>query len=194
MAARRAMAMALAAPVILMLAATACGKGTPASAGLSTQDPEEAVLRFAQCMRQHGVDMPDPKVDGDGHFSISFRGSGPRGRNDAAFQRAQTACQHLLPRQGKPPSREQQAQMQDQLVKFAQCMRAHGVDMPDPDFSNGGGGVTFIGGPGKIDPDDPAFQRAQEACKSFLPGEISTGTGGSAGETSGGDAVTGGGR
>ncbi len=33
------------------------------------------------------------------------------------------------------------------MLAFAACMREHGVDMPDPDLSGGGGGGFRIGGP-----------------------------------------------
>ena len=67
--------------------------------------------------------------------------------------------------------------MQAQALAFAQCMRDHGVDMPDPQFGGGpgGGGMTIaIGGPDSdIDPGSAEFQAAQEACGSafgFAPG------------------------
>src|SRR5262245_35791076 len=49
------------------------GTETPASAEASAApessiptDPEEAQLAFAQCMREHGIDMPDPGQSGGG--------------------------------------------------------------------------------------------------------------------------------
>ena len=52
---------------------------------------------------------------------------------------------------------------EDAMLAFARCMREHGVDMPDPDFS-GGGGVFRAGGPGSgIDPGSETFQKAQAA-------------------------------
>src|SRR5262245_10886222 len=48
---------------------------------------------------------------------------------------------------------------QEKALKFAQCMREHGVPMNDPD-PNGGMGLQ-LGGPGV----DPAkIQAAQQAC------------------------------
>ena len=56
-------------------------------------------------------------------------------------------------------------------------MREHGIDMPDP---NPNGGMVFEAGPGEggkggIDPSDPDFQAAQEACGDLLPGKIGGG-------------------
>ena len=54
---------------------------------------------------------------------------------------------------------------QDRALKFAQCMRDNGVDMPDPDFAGGGIRVTIgVPGGGGITPDSEVFQAAQKAC------------------------------
>jgi hypothetical protein len=58
------------------------------------------------------------------------------------------------------------------MLAFAQCMRDHGIDYPDPVFSEDGG-VTLIGpdeGAAGFDPNDPAFQAAQEACQEIFGG------------------------
>jgi hypothetical protein len=55
----------------------------------------------------------------------------------------------------------------NQGVKFAGCMRAHGVpNFPDPSAS---GGIGITPGSG-LDPQSPAFQAAQKACGKLLPG------------------------
>jgi hypothetical protein len=54
------------------------------------------------------------------------------------------------------------------MVRYAECMRAHGVPrFPDP---QPGGGLLLRAGPGTgIDPSSPAFQSAQQTCRSLLP-------------------------
>lgn len=53
-------------------------------------------------------------------------------------------------------------------VKFADCMRSHGVpNFPDP--GAGGGGIQIPVGSG-INPQSPAFQSAQTACFKLMPG------------------------
>jgi hypothetical protein len=53
----------------------------------------------------------------------------------------------------------------DPGIKYAACMRANGV----PNFSDpsGGGGVQI---PNSVDVNSPAFQHAQKACRSLMPG------------------------
>jgi hypothetical protein len=114
---------------------------------------EDKMRDFAKCMREHGVDMPDPKPDGGG-MAVTLGGDGTdRTKLDAA----QNACKHLMPNGGemKPPSAEEL----DKMRRDAKCMRDHGIDMPDPDPS--GKGATRMGGPG----DDPSkFEAAAKAC------------------------------
>jgi hypothetical protein len=62
------------------------------------------------------------------------------------------------------PSEEEQAELEDAFLEYAQCMRDHGIDFPDPEF-NGDGAVAIRGGG---DPDDPEFQAAEEACRTLL--------------------------
>ncbi|GII57157.1 hypothetical protein Pth03_55460 [Planotetraspora thailandica] len=135
-------------------------KGTSAAARPSASpsaDREEQGRKFAQCMRDHGVDMPDPQADANGRMSLRLDSKGGTAKIDEAMK----ACQSLSPFGDK--GRALTPEQQDQARAFAQCMRDNGVDMPDPDFS---GGTVKIGGPGmKINADDPKFTKAMEACR-----------------------------
>ena len=70
-------------------------------------DPEQAVLDFAACMREHGVDMPDPEIDSAGGgiaFGFTIQGKraeGPRRRPDAADAGGQRGLP-ALPRRRRP--------------------------------------------------------------------------------------------
>ncbi|MCK2213700.1 hypothetical protein MF672_007860 [Actinomadura sp. ATCC 31491] len=52
-----------------MASAGGTGKQTAAGAPPSA-DSQEKALKFAQCMRENGVDMPDP--DGSGKMTMTF--------------------------------------------------------------------------------------------------------------------------
>ena len=67
--------------------------------------------------------------------------------------------------------------MQETMLEFAACMREHGVDMPDPDFSGGGARMQFRAGAGGVDPESPTFQKAQEACQEILEEAFGDGPG-----------------
>jgi hypothetical protein len=115
------------------------GASAEASAAPSASlDPETAQLEFAKCMRDHGIDMPDPETAPGGGFTQRVE----IGKDDAEkMQAAQEACDHFLDQAGGPRREMDPAQL-DKLVEFAQCMREHGVDMPDP-TADGKGGIFF---------------------------------------------------
>lgn len=164
--------------------ATAGGAATPSASAspAASLSPEDAALKFAQCMRAHGVDMPDPKFGSGGGVNITIKGNAPQ----QVVQKAQKACQQYMPRAGSAGPGKLSAADQERALKFAQCMRDHGVDMPDPTFSGGGVQLRVGGGPGKttqssggrgIDPNDPTFKAAQQACRKYFgggPGGFST--------------------
>jgi hypothetical protein len=153
---------------------------SPGASPAASTDPQDALLAYTRCMRENGVDMPDPQVveDGDGRMGFSIGGpgddSGGRQPSKEEFEKADTACRHFLADMVQDKGGPQMsAEDQDKVLAFARCMREHGVDMPDPDFS--GGGVMIKGGPGDgarpdFDPSSDEFQAAQEACQSLLPG------------------------
>jgi|HubBroStandDraft_3_1064219.scaffolds.fasta_scaffold07332_3 hypothetical protein len=143
----------------------------------SSASAQQKTIAFSHCMRTHGVpEFPEPSEgrlllhssDHNGHVT----GVNPQ---SAQFQTASKACAKLAPKGGKPPSPAEQAKLQEQALKFSQCMRTHGVpSFPDPQFSGGGGiGIRIggkKGGPSRIDPSSPQFQTAQKACQSIMPG------------------------
>ncbi len=119
--------------------------------------------KFSACMRRHGVtNFPDP--NGQGVIQLSSgMGVDP---GSPAFAAARSACQKLLPNGGRPTP-AQQAKMQQKLLAFSKCMRAHGVkDFPDPSA----GGLRLSVHPGSdLDPNNPTFQQAQQACQKYMP-------------------------
>jgi uncharacterized protein (DUF885 family) len=130
------------------------------SGGASDDEREEAALEYAQCMREHGIDFPDPV---NGRFE--FRQSADE--DPQKMQEAQEACQDILERVAPPPlDEEEQAELRKATLEFSKCMREHGVDdFPDPQFEEGGGVLMQL--PEGTE-DDPQFEEAQETCQPIL--------------------------
>jgi hypothetical protein len=159
------------------------GTGDP-PATTGAVDPSEAPLQFAKCMRQHGIDMPDPTIsDGGGGVMVQIGGApgsgNEKGPDPKELEAANKECEHFLKDASAgfdPPSPEDQKKMQDQALAFSKCMRDHGVDMPDPQVSTDGGGfsiavgVTDGTGPTTngppIDFNSKEFKAASDACGS----------------------------
>jgi hypothetical protein len=63
----------------------------------------------------------------------------------------------------------EQASDEEKAREFVDCMRAEGIDLPDP-MPDGQGGFDFgLDEAGAVF-DDPAFQQAIQACRDKLPG------------------------
>jgi hypothetical protein len=133
-------------------------------------DPQDAALAFARCMRQHGIDMPDPQPDSSGRTRLQARGPDKR-----KLQAAEGACGSLL-KGGNGPGQPLSAAQQDALLNFARCMRQHGIDIPDP--TPGQAGVT-IRKQTKDQLDSPKFKRAEAACMHFIDQAFKPNRGGS---------------
>jgi hypothetical protein len=156
----------LAVVALIGLPLAACSSGSssdPSSAsgnssrsGNSSADAaSNGDAEFAQCVRQHGVStMPDPQ---GGHFLMPGSVT-----SNPSWPSAVQACQHYLPggTLGGNSSGNSSA-----LLNYAHCMQTHGVPQyPDP-LSNGA-----IDMPKSIDPNSPTVQKAEQECKSDLPG------------------------
>lgn len=139
--------------------------GASASARPSgAADNEERRRQFAECMRDHGLEIDDPDPNGGAVRVQASAGA----QESAKGKDAMRACQQYLPA-GKLTNTD--PQQMEQLRRFAACMREHGIEMSDPDPNSGGALQLPKGdGAGKFNPDGPAFQRAEQACKDTLPG------------------------
>jgi hypothetical protein len=134
---------------------------------VTEEERQQAMLDFAKCMRENGVDMPDPQFDGEGRASVMVGGAAGDGQpvDPDTMEAAQDACEHIMEDViGSGPidmDPEEQERMKQQALDFAKCMRDHGIDMPDPQFESGGRMTQAL----SVDPNDPAFQAAQEECR-----------------------------
>jgi hypothetical protein len=153
---------------VLALAVAACG-ADPSGDGDSAADREtkmqDAALDYARCMRENGVDMPDPDVGQGG-----IRMTSPKGVAPSKMRKADQVCQKYL-QAVKPPemSEEEQKEFRDAALANARCMREHGIDFPDPEFGKNGEARVEIGRGSGIDPESTKFKEAQKACESTMP-------------------------
>jgi hypothetical protein len=125
----------------------------------------QRLVKFTECMRGHGIDVPDPKPDS---FQI------PAG-TDPATAAAMHACQHWLPSldtgTAGSPNGNLAAEM-PHLIAYARCMRGHDIAMLDP---NSFGALNLGQVPG-ITNDfgrySPQFRAADTACRHLLPAGV----------------------
>jgi hypothetical protein len=143
----------------IAMLATACGGGSAGSAGGPGQSNFQVAIGYANCMRSHGApNWPDP--NSQGQFVKTKT-------NTADFQApasAYKACLHLLPNGGQLTAAQQQI-ISPLMLKFADCMRSHGItNFPDPTVN--AKGVTVD--PHGLNMSSAQFHAAQQACRKYL--------------------------
>jgi hypothetical protein len=143
-----------------------------AGSGPGSPDFTARLLKYAACMRQHGVShFPDPSPDNG--FAM------PIDRSSPAWLAAQATCHKLLPGGGFHPSpgaaTHPSAEALASMLSVSQCMRRHGIDdFPDPAshlplHPPARGVITDMSGvilvfPSALAMRSPAFARAEGAC------------------------------
>jgi hypothetical protein len=157
----------------------------------SNEEFQDAALEYAECMREHGVDMPDPEFEGEGGVLMQMPDGANRDEVEAAEEECRPIMDEVAP-EAEEIDPERQAEMQDQLLEVAQCMREKGHDMPDPEVDENGR-VTFGMGPQageRGEGPNEEFEQDMEDCQEEAGMDMPRSRGGDGG---GGIAVGGGG-
>jgi hypothetical protein len=151
------------------------GASTPGSSSSSSQSSRYSqALAYSQCIRAHGVpDFPDP-TNNNGNIGLNI---GNLKESQSTLQAAMHACQSLSP--VHPLTGSALAQNTAEGLKWAQCIRAHGVpNFPDPNSS----GAFDL--PSGLNPQSASLQAAMNACQAERPKQIQMGSGNPPGSSS----------
>jgi hypothetical protein len=164
------------AAVVVLLALTAFNSSGSGGSETVAGDTEQALLDFAQCMRDNGVpSFPDPVAQPDG----SFRLQRPAGVSPTALDEALKSCQSEAQAAGiDSGSAAPDTDAQDQLLRLSRCMRANGIpEFPDP--KPGSDLITGLHGLfSNFDLESPRVQRALQGCQTILNELFGPGHGG----------------
>ena len=168
---RPASCLGLAAMALLGVIASGCdgaSSGGVAQADTTTTTTAEPTtssgsgdpVAYAACMRRNGVpQFPDPDATGQQRFSNGQLEVPEDLARSPRWRAAKRACRHLLPTPPAPDTRQLAAAVR-LGVRYAACMRAHGVpNFPDPK-ANAQGEIEFD----YHAPDSPRLQAAERAC------------------------------
>lgn len=144
----------------------------PASS--NEEEAEAALLDFTQCMRAQGIEIGDPTMDANGNLQmppieLETSSEDDMGAAMTEMDAAFAECdQHLQGAVMGSPDPGADAEFEDAFIEYAGCMRDHGIDMPDPDFSADGGMMIDLGGGTPGDQDE--FDAAHKECQPILAG------------------------
>ncbi|MCX4779078.1 hypothetical protein [Streptomyces sp. NBC_01264] len=112
--------------------------GTGGSGGGADADN---ALKLRKCLRDNGVDAPDPKPGEDPRGMTLGAGA-----DQEVLKKAMEKCGMQAPGSGGETSQAEK----DKALKQAKCMRDNGFDMPDPEFNgNMRSGVSIPDGADK---------------------------------------------
>jgi hypothetical protein len=116
-------------------------------------DADAQALVFAGCMRDNGVDMPDP---GPGQEGLGAAFQAVAGDYDEdTLQQAIAICQDLMPQYA---SGEHSGD--DWMLELAECLREQGLDVSDNPFEEAHSGAIDVG----------EFSAAMEVCRDEVTG------------------------
>jgi hypothetical protein len=160
-------ALALVGVTGLTLAASACGgssgaNGSGSTSASSSRDP----VAWSACMRSHGVpNFPDPGSTGQIRLDPRKLAESGIDVDSPRFKRAARACLRLQPKGARATARQPTAAQQQAMLRFAQCMRSHGVpNFPDP---QPGGALDLAQ---KVAaPNSPQVKATEHTCRNFVP-------------------------
>jgi hypothetical protein len=171
--------LALVAVVGLSLLAAACGGGSSGAkvaqvgstsstngSGSSSASSSGNPTAYSACMRKHGVpNFPDPGSTGRIRLDPRKLAESGIDVDSPRFKRAARACLRLQPKGARATARQPTAAQQQAMLRFARCMRSHGVpNFPDP---QPGGALDLAQ---KVAaPNSPQFKATEHTCRNFVP-------------------------
>jgi hypothetical protein len=127
-----------------------CGGGPGAQGNSGDQS------KYAACLRDQGLTVTE-RSDG-----LDIKADSPEKSNAA-----KATCKQYAPA-GEEVSPEDKKKAMDSALKYVECMRKAGVDMPDPKQDPDGGVAVKL--PDGMTEDTPVVQQAQKACQELSPG------------------------
>ncbi len=145
----------------------------PQASGAPATDPSAAFKAYAACMKDHGIDLPDPAVvtgtapapggapvlhvftgtagtdqgtpAGAGTLSVTVGAVADGATFDGKdFQAADEACRDLLPAPDVSSGTSVTIASTEDVAAFNACMTKQGIDLPDPTKVTGSDASTFV--------------------------------------------------
>jgi hypothetical protein len=138
----------------LVLMVAACSGGGGSDGGTTDNKTQDVLLQYAQCMRDNGVNLPDPVAGDPGSL---YQGVD---KSSASFVAANKVCGHFLEgvvQERDNQDQQDQQQQDDQLLQLAQCLRQHGINVKDPVPGQGFGT--------DLDRTDPTVAKVLQSCQ-----------------------------
>jgi hypothetical protein len=146
---------------------SAAGGNSQAATSTTTAQADRIAIwrQVIQCLRANGMpNLPDPRFDSNGE--PQFPGGDPGDPPPQAERACRPIYDRLPPSRGDTANRDRPPTDIPALLRFARCMRAHGVpDFPDPKPD----GTFPVAGTSLARGKTPQHIRAGQACRQLNP-------------------------
>lgn len=152
-------------PMLLLVALSGCAAPDDVAAPAPSASVDEVgqLRAYAKCMRENGVDMPDPNGDGVISAPALKVGSPESKKAEAAAEK----CRTLLPAGGGAEPPKMSPEDLEKMRALSRCMRENGVpSYPDPDPETGAVSLSETGIDGE------AMTKAAKKCQGVGPDMI----------------------
>ncbi|MGH4029637.1 hypothetical protein ACQB60_11950 [Actinomycetota bacterium Odt1-20B] len=116
----------------------------------------DAAFKERECLRKEGLDVKEPKP-GESMAGIAIGGN-------LSKEKMQAAMKKCTGKSGGAAGGEIPQAEKDKMLKYAQCMRKNGYNMPDPEFE--GGGMKAM--PVPKGAEQKKMEKAAAACKDIV--------------------------
>lgn len=144
------LATGLAALALFAAACSSTDQGSDDAADGSGGKGNDASVKFAKCMKEHGIEVPESKP---GETVTIGEGQDPE-----KLQAAMTACNKGDSQAFEKPK----GANLDAQIKYARCMRKEGINIADPKGTPG----EPLGTPEMVN--EPGFEKAHTKCNKIL--------------------------
>ncbi|MFE0174212.1 hypothetical protein ACFWZ2_18000 [Streptomyces sp. NPDC059002] len=131
----------------------ASGSGSGSGGGKGAE--ADKAFKQRECLRKHGLKVPEPKSGQDSR-GLTIGGDLPKEK----MEKAMKECGLGGTSKGGGVSQADK----DKMLKYAQCMRKNGYNMPDPKFD--GGAMQAL--PMPKGADAKKMEKAAKACKGIV--------------------------
>jgi hypothetical protein len=168
-------AAAACAAAALSIAVAACGSSGAHSTSNAAAAPvattprnldaiEQARVKAASCMRSQGINIPDIGVGGGQILQVlRIIATYPQTKVQAAMQACAPEIRQAFPN-ATSLSPAQRSQRRQEAIVFAQCMRAHGINFPEP-TAEASNLAAYLDAVSALDLNSPAFKSAAVTCR-----------------------------
>jgi hypothetical protein len=125
---------------------------------------QAARVKASVCLRAHGINIPDLTAGGGALLNAAkIIASYPQAKVQAAEQACSSEIKQAFPNLANVTPAERAQRLKEATV-FAQCMRAHGINFPDPTTA-AANPQAYLKAVTSIDTSSPAYKANAPACR-----------------------------